>query len=380
MRATSFSAQTLRDLHTLIFQWWRQSGRVLEWRDKLIPDSSRSKTAQVGDVAVTSGVRERAFASYFSSTFFRDPYRVVVAEVMLQQTQVERVREKYRAWMDRWPTISDLATATLSDVLIEWKGLGYNRRARYLWLLAQEIVHKREGVWPRSEQELRRLPGVGPYTARAILSFAFGQQVGVVDVNVKRVVGRWLGMDALLSVSTMRTVKTRKPTQDDSVTHAVRDTLSEKEWITLVDQLLPEGQADPWNQSLMDFGAIVCSASGPRCDVCPVRQLCQADIRARASGFASYAQFLVHTKEERAGRRAHARSGSKDTGLRFEQTDRFFRGKIVDLLREKTWKEQDLMNILHKEYGCDRWRGASLLDSLVCDGLVQRSDVEIRLG
>jgi adenine-specific DNA glycosylase len=133
-------------IHELLFAWWKREGRVLPWREKLSKkDAKATKVTQ--DIAV---VRERAFTSYFATLTQRDPYRVVVAELMLQQTQVDRVLPKYEAWLKKWPTLADLAKATLADVLIFWQGLGYNRRARFLWLLAAEITERRHGVWPQT--------------------------------------------------------------------------------------------------------------------------------------------------------------------------------------------------------------------------------------
>lgn len=174
-------------LHSTLFSWWRKNGRVLPWREK----EKKSGDTQTLEVSrhKSFSVRERTFDSYFSNDVFRDPYRVVVSEVMLQQTQVDRVLPKYCEWMKKWPRIEDLAKASLAEVIIEWKGLGYNRRARFLWLLAKEIEGRSDG-WPTTEKELLKLPGIGRYTARAIMSFAFRQHVGVVDTNVKRILNR----------------------------------------------------------------------------------------------------------------------------------------------------------------------------------------------
>src|SRR3989344_678 len=120
----------------------------------------------------------------------RDPYWVLVSEVMLQQTQVERVIPYYEKWMERWPTVGHLARARLASVIKAWAGLGYNRRAVYLHKAAITVVSQFGGEVPRSEEELVKLPGVGRYTARAILAFAFGKDVGVLETNTKRVLLR----------------------------------------------------------------------------------------------------------------------------------------------------------------------------------------------
>src|SRR3954451_11501245 len=150
----------------------------------------------------------------------RDPYAVLVSEVMLQQTQVARVVPRWEAWLERWPTADALAAAPLADVLREWVGLGYNRRARRLWEACRLVA---ERGWP---QDLRELPGVGPYTAAAVGAFAFGRDELPVDTNVARVLQR------------------------------------------LGDR--PEGLAPLLGQALMDLGATVCTARAPRCGACPL--------------------------------------------------------------------------------------------------------------
>jgi A/G-specific adenine glycosylase len=165
----------------------------------------------------------------------RDPYEILVSEVMLQQTQVARVLERYPAWLERWPTPAALAAASAADVLRAWSGLGYNRRALSLQNAARRVVEL--GEFPREIAELERLPGIGPYTARAIACFAFGAQVTALDTNVRRVLERSLGSTAV------------EP---------------------------PPGRAWEWNQALFDLGAQVCLARVPRCDRCPLADSCPA--------------------------------------------------------------------------------------------------------
>ena len=172
----------------------------------------------------------------------RDPYAILVSEVMLQQTQVARVVPRYEAWLARWPTAEALAAAALEEVLREWVGLGYNRRAVRLWEAARVVA--RDG-WP---QRLQDLPGVGPYTAAALGSFAFGRQEVALDTNARRLFAR-LGT-ALAP---------------------------------------PPGRAADFNQATMELGATVCTARAPRCDACPLRVGCDgpeaagpAPARARA--------------------------------------------------------------------------------------------------
>ncbi len=195
-----------------------------------------------------------------------DPYAILVSEVMLQQTQVARVVPRYEAWLDRWPTAVALAGATRAEVLREWVGLGYNRRA--VALHAAATVVARDG-WPA---DLRALPGVGPYTAAAVASFAFGAQVAAVDTNVRRVAGR-LGRPAAA--------------------------------------LLAPGRAAHFNQAMMELGATVCTARSPRCADCPVARWC-----------ASAGQPVV----------ASTRSRSRPAAARFEDTNRWVRGRVVAAL------------------------------------------------
>jgi A/G-specific adenine glycosylase len=157
-----------------------------------------------------------------------DPYAILVSEVMLQQTQVARVVPRSEAWLERWPTAASLAAASLEEVLREWVGLGYNRRAVRLWEAARVVARDR---WP---ERLQDLPGVGPYTAAAVGSFAFGRQEVALDTNARRVFAR-LGA----------------PLQQ------------------------PPGRAAEFNQATMELGATICIARAPRCGECPVRAGCR---------------------------------------------------------------------------------------------------------
>lgn len=173
-----------------------------------------------------------------------DPYAVLVSEVMLQQTQAGRVAERFPSFLGRFPTPAALAAAPAGAVLAEWAGLGYNRRALALQRAAAAVA--RDG-WPRDVAGLERLPGVGPYTARAVASLAFGLPVGVVDTNVRR----WL-------VRRLRTEDAPRPLQ------AAADALA----------LLDPSRAADWTHASMEFGARVCRARSPRCEACPVARGC----------------------------------------------------------------------------------------------------------
>ena len=197
-----------------------------------------------------------------------DPYAILVSEVMLQQTQVVRVVALYEAWLERWADEYALAGATRAEVLAAWVGLGYNSRAVRLHEACTIVA--REG-WPRTAAGLRALPGVGPYTAAAVASFAFGEQVAAVDTNVRRVAAR-LGHGA-------------------------------------PEQIVPAGRAAAWNQAMMELGATVCRAREARCESCPVARSCASRGRVEIA--------------------ARAPAGAR---TRFEDTNRWVRGRIVAAL------------------------------------------------
>jgi A/G-specific adenine glycosylase len=196
---------------------------------------------------------------------------------MLQQTQVARVVPYYEAWLERFPSEEALASAPAADVLRLWSGLGYNRRA--LALQAACVVVVRDG-WPSDVEGLLALPGVGPYTAAAVASFAFGVQAAVVDTNVRRVIER---LDR----------RRRRP----------------PELARRAQALVPDGRAADWNQALMELGATVCAARSPGCEVCPA-----ASCRSRGR------PDVAPTARRAADR------------VRFEDTDRYVRGRVVAAL------------------------------------------------
>ncbi|MEX2473220.1 MAG: A/G-specific adenine glycosylase [Gemmatimonadota bacterium] len=181
-----------------------------------------------------------------------DPYRILVSEVMLQQTRVETVRGYYTAWLQRFPDLDSLASAPEPDVLKAWEGLGYYRRARNLHAAAREVRERFDGRLPTTVEELRELPGVGEYTAGAVASIAFDEAVPAVDGNVRRVLSRWYDVP-------------------DPSARWLRDTAG-----ALVDDERP----GDWNQALMELGATICTPRSARCDACPVDWACAA----RAAG------------------------------------------------------------------------------------------------
>lgn len=175
-----------------------------------------------------------------------DPYRILVSEIMLQQTGVDRVRGYYERFLQEFPDFPTLAKAARVEVLRAWGGLGYNRRAVYLHECAKIVTQQHGGALPSDPIQLKRLPSIGPYTLAALRSFAFHHDVAAIDTNIRRVIGR-IGFGGA----------------------ATSDQISQ-----LADQLLPSGRGSDWNQALMDFGAIQCTASNPRCPICPLADLC----------------------------------------------------------------------------------------------------------
>ena len=187
----------------------------------------------------------------------RDPYRVWLSEIMLQQTQVSTVLDYYARFLQRFPDVTQLAAASEDEVLGLWSGLGYYSRARNLHRCAQQVVAVHAGEFPNTAEQLQTLPGIGPSTAAAIASFCFGERVAILDGNVKRVLTRVLGFSADLAQSA-----------------------NEKKLWTLATTLLPQQdlfEAMPsYTQGIMDLGATICTARQPQCLLCPVQKICRA--------------------------------------------------------------------------------------------------------
>lgn len=325
----------VRLFHTRIFSWFKTHGRILPWREK------HGKAA--------SSVRDETIASYFSRKWNRDPYNVIISELMLQQTQVDRVIPKFEEFLQAFPTVRALAKAKRSEVLVLWKGLGYNRRALYLHKMAKVVVGEHDGVFPKSEEELRKLPGVGEYTARAVLAFGYGKDVGVIDTNIKRIYAR-----VLFGGETSALVTTPK------------------EFAAVVDQTVPKGKGDPWNQALMDFGALICTAKRPKCAVCPLQTTCEANISAKRQRYLTYEEML------RSNTSGVKKKGKKTK--KFEETDRYFRGKIVAKLREGPFEMNELRLHMETLYGLgDRARFGKIIEGLKVDGLLKIRHTRVSL-
>jgi A/G-specific adenine glycosylase len=231
-------------VHSLL-RWYRRNGRNLPWRNTT------------------------------------NPYRILISEIMLQQTQVSRVLLKYPLFLKRFPTLARLARATRAEVIQAWQGMGYNNRAVRLHRLAREIVNRHDGRIPKKIDALMRLSGVGKYTAAAVACFAFGQPVPIVDVNIARVLRR------LFAAS------------------------REKDLWKIALTLLPEKHAYRWNQALMDLGATICTLSDPQCSQCPLASQCKSAFKVPP-----------YKPEKRA---EPGRNGIPN---------RIYRGRIVEALRQ----------------------------------------------
>ncbi|MEW5728592.1 MAG: A/G-specific adenine glycosylase [Pseudomonadota bacterium] len=227
----------MTDLPARLLSWYDRDRRSLPWR------------ARPGEVP--------------------DPYQVWLSEVMLQQTTVQAVAPYYRAFLERWPTVADLAAAPVEDVMHAWAGLGYYARARNLHECAKVVAGWRGGRFPEDEESLRKLPGVGDYTAAAIAAIAFGRKATVVDGNVERVMARLFAVTAPLPGAKAALKK-------------------------LAASLTPDARPGDYAQAVMDLGATVCTPRNPACGLCPWRP----DCAAHAQGIAA----LLPAKAEKAAK------------------------------------------------------------------------------
>jgi A/G-specific adenine glycosylase len=280
----------MSELHEPVLAWYDEHARVLPWRE---PGAT--------------------------------PWAVMVSEFMLQQTPVARVLPVFERWMLTWPTPADLAAAGTGDAVRAWGRLGYPRRALRLHQAATAIVADHGGEVPSSHAALRALPGVGDYTAAAVASFAFGQRHAVLDTNVRRVLARVVSGVELPGAS---------------VTKAERD---------LAAGLLPhdDATAATWAVAVMELGALVCTASRPSCEDCPVRALCAW----QAAGRPSY-------------------DGPPRRAQTYDGTDRQCRGRLLAVLREA----HGAVHVSRLEAAwADRLQRDRCLEGLLADGLAART-------
>lgn len=260
------------------------------------------------------------------------PYIVMVSEFMLQQTQAGMIEKKLPEFLKRFPTVRSLAIAPTADVIRAWQGLGYNRRALNLQRAAQALVARGRKPFPDTLEELVALPGIGPYTASAILSFSYNYDVPVVDVNIERVLSRlW------------------KPMRDTHHTLPIPI-------ITELDaQILPKGRSDIWHQALMDHGSTICTKRNPRCEICPVLAECKS------------AKNMIRT-------RSIVRERSSSEKMIAGQPRRVWRGRILKLIADKHEVSRAIIvkNLNATENEPLRSLVTSILDDLVREGFIVR--------
>jgi A/G-specific adenine glycosylase len=257
-----------------------------------------------------------------------DPWAVLVSEVMLQQTQASRVIDPWKGFLNAFSTPASCARAPLSEILRLWSGLGYHRRAKALHDAAMMIRDEFGGAVPASVVDLRRLPGVGEYTANAVASFAFGRNVAVVDTNVGRVLARAVA-NRTLSVSDARST---------------------------ANELLPRNDAASFNQAMLDLGAQYCTAT-PRCQTCPVARVCRWNLEGGPDP-------------------APRSAGVSRPQARFQGSDRQARGRVLAALRERPRSMRHLVACVDDG---DPRRGATLVAGLIADGLIERHGQRVRL-
>lgn len=281
----------------------------------------------------------------------RDPYRVLVSEVMLQQTQVDRVIPKYLAFLELFPTVEALAQAPTAEVIRAWAGLGYNRRAVNLQRTAQAVVDQYAGQFPQDIAGLRHLPGIGPYTAGAVACFAFEQDVAFMDTNIRRVLQR-------LFVGPV-------PAADPQL-------------LALAAVAVPSRGGWEWNQAIMELGALVCTASAPACWRCPLRQHCRDYATRRQTDEHSLLAAPAPTAPRPLKRVAERREAP------FVGSNRYYRGRIIDALRllppDRPLALAELGQQIKPDFGEAElaWlRG--LVEALARDGLIALEGEAVRL-
>jgi A/G-specific adenine glycosylase len=304
----AFRQNKINTLHTAVSRWYRKHRRELAWR---------------------------------STT---NPYEILISEIMLQQTQVSRVQEKLPLFLEKFPTLRSLGSASKADVLHAWRGMGYNNRAVRMRDMARIVVDRYNGKLPSDVEVLLQLPGIGPYTAHAVACFAFRKNVPVVDVNIRRVLSRLL----------WRMGDPAGPKNDEEV------------W-QLAKKILPKNGYS-WNQALMDLGATICKSQKPLCERCPVRSVCRS-------------RHLRHYNLP-----AKFPGGKKPSEPSYHGIpQRLWRGKIVEALRNVNGKGSISMRQLGKAikptFSGDELPWLHLLiGKLERDGIVERVRSNIMLS
>ncbi|MBI2662873.1 A/G-specific adenine glycosylase [Candidatus Woesearchaeota archaeon] len=278
-----------------------------------------------------------------------DPYRVVVSEIMLQQTQVPRVIEKYTEFLGKFPTIEGLARASREDVIRAWCGLGYNRRALMLQNFAQEVVQLYEGKIPDNPKVLMILSGVGTYTAGSIASFAFNKPEPAIDVNLRRIYMRFFyGRDQGLPMAKEE----------------------EKKLYVLVKSSIPVDKSRDLHNALMDFGSLICLREKPLCRECVLQKQC---------GF--FPLYAVKKEKVLFVREKRVEKGVREKGKHVP--NRIFRGRIVEFVRKNASRSlsiDDFGMIIKKDFKgeerewllglCEKLRKEGLIDFVLVRGLI----------
>lgn len=297
--------------HRRLLEWYRGHGRDLPWRHT------------------------------------RDPYAILVAEIMLQQTQVDRVIPKFHEFLDVFPTVAALTAAPRDEVIRRWAPLGYNLRAVRLHEIARQVVECFSGRLPSTAQALQQLKGLGPYTAGAVACFGFDERTPILDTNIRRVLGRFFdGVDL------------------------GRSTADEQRGWRLAAEALPEQHYYDWNQALMDLGATICTARRPACLVCPLREQCCYANQAASNTDADRARPVPTATARRVAERCEPYRTAP-----FEGSNRYFRGRVVDALRSippgAAIPVRELGGLVKAGFGDDDLSWVlRLLEGLERDGLV----------
>lgn len=274
-----------RQFNKLLFSWHKKHYRAMPWRDTSVP------------------------------------YKILVSEIMLQQTQVERVRQKYAEFIKKFPTVEVLARASLGEVLILWSGLGYNRRAKYLHECAKEVVREYNGKFPRTYDELILLPGIGRSTAGALLAFSFGADTPMIDTNIRRILIRTFFANNLSKLSFDKFP-------------------SDAELYSFAASLIPRGKGRMWNYAMLDLGASYCTARN-HSDECPLMRF-----------HGPVADFEYKKPQNK-----------------FKDSPRYYRGQIIKLLsREGSLAVSKLPGLFAKT----EHEVTSILEGLLKERLIKR--------
>ncbi|GAC1650621.1 MAG: A/G-specific adenine glycosylase [Ktedonobacteraceae bacterium] len=318
--STSLSSQSdyVERIHISLLQWYAAEKRDLPWRE-------------------TS-----------------DPYAILVSEIMLQQTQVDRVLPKYLQFLTAFPTLEKLAAASTADVIAVWVPLGYNMRAVRLQSIARQVITEYHGRIPDTIEELLKLKGVGRYTAGAIVCFAYHKQVATVDTNIRRVLHRiCFGLEY------------------------PEPKLNDVQMLAHAERILPAGEAYSWNQALMDLGATTCTSNNPRCEQCPLQKTCQAYVE-----MSQHSLFPSSTVLRQLRKVAEKKPTYQSQP--FTSSNRYFRGRIVSLLRTVPAPQRLSLSELGPQIKLNfsdndlLWL-QQIVDGLARDGLLTQTDDGVRL-